>query len=234
VFLQVFGGYGDAYQANDRAYMCVPVFEANQLIADLDSPYDNKGALDKERTNVPNAVSEDCFKLYSHKRRGYAWSADVSLGAIFSWKNCYFLDTIAIEPRIGFTYESLKISKSFHAQLDGGYVALSIPFSFYKIYFNTDVSYVFAGQRSSRIGLWNAIDNDSSFISTNKGTVTGFKVNVGAEYEVYCNLFVGFTWRYFHLKTSGGKFKLLIDSVFWRPENHWTSNQFLGTVSYNF
>jgi hypothetical protein len=238
VFLQTFGGFGYAFRAADKAHISVPVYSENDLTFDVAEPYDNMGAasIDTQRgqVSIPREISSSSHEVYNHKRHGHAWSFDIALGTTFSWCNVCYIEKIALEPRIGFTYEWLKVRESFRTRLDGGYIGLSLPFSFCNFFVFPDIAYVFAGQRSEHLEIWNAADDTTESLSTRRGNVTGVKACVALNYEILCNLFVGFDWRFFYLRTNGGKYELLEDGVFWKPKTQWTSNQFLGTISYNF
>jgi len=232
LFLQIFGGFGYACHASDKAYMSVPQYSSGDATFDVAEPYANMGAASTDtqqgQISIPTATSGTTFNTYRHKRRGQAWSFDVALGTTFCCA------PFAIEPRLGFTCEWLKINDSFRTRLDGGYIGLSLPFSFCNVAVFPDIAYIFAGQRNERIGIWNSVQDSTTYLSTHHGRVTGVKASVGVGYEVFCNFFVGFDWRFFYFRTRGGKLESLGDAVFWKPENHWTSNQFLGTITYNF
>ena len=231
-FLQIFGGYGYAFHAADKAYNSVPLYETHDANFDVAQAYDNMGAPSIDITpgevSIPKALSSTSSKAYSHKRHGYAWSFDISLGGSFD--TC---EGFSLEPRLGFSSEFLKIHRSFRTRLNGGYIALGLPFSICNIEVFPDIAYVYAGQRDERIGMWNATSG-TEYLSMRHGRVNGVKASIAIAYELFCNFLVGFDWRFFHLRTTGGRRRSFGDGVFWKPHTNWTSNEFLGTVIYHF
>lgn len=236
-FIQVFGGYGCAYRATDKAYLRVPEYTFGDSTFDIAEPYDNMGAASRLSQqgdlSLPEILSTTTYEAYRRKAHGHAWSFDAALGTTYSWCNVCGIEKFTLEPRIGFTYESLKIKESFHTRLNGGYIGLGFPFSFCNFYIFPDIAYVFAGHRSEDLEIWNDFGSNESF-SFHQGNVTGVKSCLSVNYEIYCNLFVGFDWRFFYLKTRNGKYDPSVAVISWKPETSWVSNQFLGTISFNY
>lgn len=238
LFLQALGGYGYAFNTHEKAFITVPTYLAPGAIFNVAEPYSNLGAASNffipNGVSLPQVLSAATSEVYSARNCGHAWSFDLCLGTSLVLQNPCTISTFVIEPRLGYILEWFRANNSLRTQLQGGYLGIGFPFSVRRFWVVPEIAYIFEGSRSEYLGIRDLSQGVTNFFSFRHGDVRGIKAAIGLDYALRCNLFVGFNWRYFHLHTLRGRFATFQHSIFWKSETNWSSNQFLGKVTYVF
>ncbi len=165
--------------------------------------------------------------LYSHEENGkQAWNLDFSTGFWVDASNY-----LSFEPRGGYAYQSIDITKATHTIFRGPYIGISFPIYFCKHWsLIPDVSYLFEGTRDEDITY-----KGISLQTVDHGHVHGIRGGVSLDYSPSKKWYLGFAWKYSNLKVSA-KQQVPLDSstVLWNPRTMWMTSQYLCNFGYTF